>query len=461
MDEPTTKLTDDALRPVTASAELGLHLAWHEEAERVGRAVRVPAREGLELGRGGSAFGPGALDARKISRRHARFTLHRGVPVVEDLGSSNGTQVNGEPLEGPRVLAPGDVVQVGSVLLVVAPVSATRTRAARPEIVGDSPALGEVLRQLASVAPRMTPVLLLGETGVGKELFARELHERSGRRGRLVAVNCGAVADTLLQSELFGHRRGAFSGAQRDREGLVEEARGGTLFLDEIGDASPSLQVQLLRLLQEGEYRPVGEDRVRKADIRVVAATHKDLTVGAADGSFRRDLLARLGRWIVRIPPLRDRRSDVPVLVRTFAARHAGRDLWTDRPLMLRLLLHPWPSNVRELDAVVERLCIEAGDGADRLGAAPWLDDVLGHSLASAGLSAPGSARPAPARTATSPRPYFKGERPTSEELTAALTAAGGRIKAMARELGISRRTAYRWLQDAGIDVDAIRDGGD
>jgi len=223
-----------------------------------------------------------------------------------------------------------------------------------PELIGEAPAWREVVESLPRIAASDLPVLVLGETGTGKELVARGLHALSARaRAAFVAHNCGATPDTLIESELFGHARGAFTGAVADRPGLFDAADRGTLFLDEIGDASGLLQMKLLRALQEGEARRVGETRVRRLDVRVVSATHRGLDEAVAAGGFRADLYYRLNAVHVRLPPLRERGSDVLVLARHFLARAAAAAAAEppeiDAELAARLLRHRWPGNVREL----------------------------------------------------------------------------------------------------------------
>ena len=232
-----------------------------------------------------------------------------------------------------------------------------------PELLGESSAWREVCRALPRVAESDLPVLVLGETGSGKELVARAVHALSERRARaFVAHNCGATPDTLIESELFGHARGAFTGAVADRAGLFEAADQGTLFLDEIGDASALLQMKLLRALQEGEARRVGDTRVRRLDVRVVSATHRGLEDAVGTGAFRADLYYRLNAVRLRLPPLRERGHDVILLARHFIAR-AATACGVEPPAMApslasRLLAYPWPGNVRELENVIERAVV-------------------------------------------------------------------------------------------------------
>jgi len=236
------------------------------------------------------------------------------------------------------------------------------------EIVGRSECLIHVLHDLRQVAPADTTVLIVGETGTGKELFARALHAASGRRDKpMVKVNCAAIPVTLIESEFFGHERGAFTGATHKREGRFALADGGTLFLDEVGELPLDLQSKLLRVLQEGEFEPVGSSRTRKVDVRIVAATNRDLFQSVSQGKFREDLYYRLSVFPMTVPPLRERGDDVLLLAQVFAdqfARRLGRRLEPLSPAMgARLKAYPWPGNVRELQNVIERAVITAREG--------------------------------------------------------------------------------------------------
>ncbi|MFQ5768027.1 MAG: sigma-54-dependent transcriptional regulator, partial [Acidobacteriota bacterium] len=220
-------------------------------------------------------------------------------------------------------------------------------------------AMGKVLERLSRVAPTPASVLMSGESGTGKELLARRIHKESARvRQPFVIIDCGALPDTLLESELFGHRKGSFTSATQDKKGLLEMADGGTAFLDEIGNISTALQTRLLRFLQNGEVRPVGDLRPRKVDVRVIAATNRDLEQATADGSFREDLYYRLKVVTLSVPPLRERLEDLPALVEHFleeASRTVRRPrLRTTPEVMAHLTAYPWPGNVRELKHVIE-----------------------------------------------------------------------------------------------------------
>jgi len=232
-------------------------------------------------------------------------------------------------------------------------------------IIGAAPPMQELYSLIERVAPSDSTVMVQGENGTGKELVARAIHQQSGRRGhRFVVTNCSAFNDNLLDSELFGHKRGAFTGAVADKVGLFETADLGTFFLDEIGDMSPTLQVKVLRVLQEGTFNRVGDAETRKVDVRIIAATNRDLAAMVADGRFREDLFYRVNVINMTLAPLRERKGDVMILVDSFLARH-GRN---SRPKKLapeclqRMLEYPWPGNVRELENEIERLVVLAGE---------------------------------------------------------------------------------------------------
>jgi DNA-binding NtrC family response regulator len=234
-------------------------------------------------------------------------------------------------------------------------------------IVGSAPALTSLLRRLPMTAQTDATVLVTGESGTGKELFARRIHELSRRRDkRFVAVNCGALSDTLLESELFGYKKGAFTDAQRDTPGLAEEANGGTLFLDEIGEVSPAVQVKLLRFLQSKEYKALGSPKPLKADVRIIAATNRDLKQMVAEGTFREDLYYRLNIVPIAVPPLRERKADIPTLAMYFV-NHFRRLYDKDvrgfsQQALAQLQLYAWPGNVRELENRVQQLVVLAAE---------------------------------------------------------------------------------------------------
>ena len=310
--------------------------------------------------------------------------------------------------------------------------------AARRGLIGESPALRALLALLERIAPRDSHVLIEGESGTGKELVARALHRASPRApAPFVAVDCGALPDSLLESELFGHRRGAFTGALADRAGLIEAADGGTLFLDELANASPAFQTRLLRVLQEREVRRVGENRARGVDLRVVAATSGDLRHLIAAGRFRGDLYYRLNVITIDLPPLRHRREDVPPLVEHFLGRACGRHGLAPRRLSeaaLEILCrYPWPGNVRELENVVERLVLLS----------------IGTEIAAADLPGP----LLDALLVTPAEPAGDGASKSGEQrmIELALLASDGDRTRAARAIGWPRTKLYRRLQRYGI----------
>ncbi|NOU26452.1 MAG: sigma-54-dependent Fis family transcriptional regulator [Polyangiaceae bacterium] len=268
------------------------------------------------------------------------------------------------PVSGPDSIAADDAPRRPSY-------PTGRASAATPDeilVVGADRGLRSVMEQVAQVAPTDAPVMLTGETGSGKEVVARLIHARSARaRGPMVRVNCGAIAPELVDSELFGHERGSFTGASQTRLGWFERAHGGTLFLDEVAELSLAAQVRLLRVLQDGELERVGGSKSVRVDVRVVTATHRDLRSLCARGEMREDLFYRLAVFSVEIPPLRERLCDLPALAAHFAERAglrlSGTPLTVARDDLELLLSHPWPGNVRELSAVVERAAI-LGNGA-------------------------------------------------------------------------------------------------
>jgi len=426
-----------------------LTVVHHPNRAFLGARYVLRDGEAVVFGRGAPPFGAGVLDDSRMSRRHVQVARTGPDVQVTDLGSHNGTFVNGERITN-RMLVIGDALAFGGVILLLHYGPVFHDQPHHPTIVGVGAGIARVISQIHRAAPLEVTVLIQGETGVGKELVARALHDASGRRGAFVPVNCGGLSEGVLHSEIFGHERGAFSGAGAARGGLVEAARGGTLLLDEIGDASPSLQASLLRLLEGGEYRAVGSDRVLRSDARIVAATNVPLRHAVEQQRFRQDLHGRLDRFVIHVPPLRDRREDILPLATHFAALMGGADVSVSRPLALAMVAHDWPQNVRELHAVVEQALIEAG-GTGAL----KLTDAMAARLRPTAAAAPAAAGPAP----SAPRRDGPPPRPTAEQLQARLAALGGNIKALASELGIARTTLYRWLKAANIDPDAHRRG--
>ncbi len=309
-------------------------------------------------------------------------------------------------------------------------------------IVGASPVMGRILEMVAVAARTEIPVLILGESGTGKELVARAVHYTGGRAARpFITVNCGAIPETLMEDELFGHVRGAFTGAASDKRGVFEEAEGGTLFLDEIGELYPSCQVKLLRVLQEQEVRRLGDTRSRKVNVRVIAATNRDLGRDMADKRFREDLFHRISVLPVTMPPLRERREDLPLLVDHFLRRfnrELGRSIRGFTPRAIeRLKAHPWPGNVRELENRVKQAMVMAKSEVVDV-------DALALFSGSAG----------------------GGEFPTFRKAKAefernyviqVLQACGGKVAAAARLAGKDRKDFYDLMKKHQVDPAGYR----
>jgi DNA-binding NtrC family response regulator len=320
----------------------------------------VPAQpSALRLESGSCVVGSGSraalvIDSPTVSRAHAELTLVPEGVHVKDLGSRNGTFYMGQRIDS-AVLSPGTRILLGAVALTIeldvdhivdrdAPMQASTFRG----MVGSSPAMLSLFSMISRLDGSLVPCLVLGESGVGKELVVRAIHEGSSlSAGPFVPLNCGAVARDLVASVLFGHRRGAFTGAVDARRGAFAAAHEGTLFLDEIGELPLEVQPALLRALETGEITPVGEDAPRRVRVRVVAATHRDLARLVEEGSFRQDLFYRLAVVTLGVPPLRDRRADIPALARLFARQEGVPDLEDD--VIEELSQRPFPGNVREL----------------------------------------------------------------------------------------------------------------
>jgi transcriptional regulator with PAS, ATPase and Fis domain len=411
------------------------------------------------------------LDDPHVSRHHAVIRVQEdGRYVLSDLGSSNGTFLNDRRVLLPERLAHHDVIRIGGTSITFLhppseiglardadPEDATMSGAVRPQeltVVGTGPAMEAVFRLMTKAAASSIAVLIQGETGTGKELVARAVHAVSARgRGPFLAVNCAALPETLLESQLFGHRRGAFTGADRDRVGLFEAAHGGTIFLDEIGEMPLAMQAKLLRVLQEGEVTPLGDTKARSVDVRVVSASNRDLSTEVSERRFREDVYYRLAAFPIVLPPLRERTEDIPVLAGRFLAaaahRHRKRILDFDPAAMACLVRFPWPGNVRELQNEVQRAVVLAEDG-DRIapthlsprvreaadGVVPEEEDV---SLeASPENGPPGALRGA--------RAAFE-----ARYIADVLRQQGGNVSRTAEVLGLSRMQLHRKLKEYGL----------
>jgi len=389
------------------------------------------------------------IDSPAVSRRHACIRVDGARVRIEDLGSRNATRLNGELLSGEQPLSYGDVVAFGDVLAVleeqpngggvasedeVPPEGLVMEVGERTLLIAD-PVMLHVYTQLRRLAQSPLSVLLVGETGTGKDLAASALHAWSKRyAGPFVSINCAAVPEAIAESELFGHERGAFTGANREKVGLLESASGGTLFLDEIGDLPAPIQPKLLRVLETQRLMPVGSVRERSIDVRVVTATYRDLAEDVRAGRFRRDLYYRLSAALVQVPPLRARHREVPLLARRFlgeACAGLGRPVLKIGDDALELLVaHTWPGNVRELKNVMEYI-------------AALVDGPLSAKDVSTALAKETSVDAAPALPASTPPHDLRAAKEDLERrsIDAALEASGGNKTRAAKMLQMPLRT--------------------
>jgi transcriptional regulator with GAF, ATPase, and Fis domain len=427
-----------------------------------------------------------------VSRQHARFFLQDGRWMLKDLGSRNGTMVDGVYINEIE-LEPGHEIRVGDAIFkfvkegaekcvayrIDGKVAGERRAKAFTDLVGGAQ-MDQIAADIERIAPTELSAVILGETGTGKEVVARGIHRFSGRRGSLQAINCAAIPHNLLESELFGYRRGAFSGADRDKPGLIKLADQGTLFLDEIGDMPLDAQAKLLRVLQSREVFPLGATTPEHVDIRIVCATHRDLYQYVKEGKFRGDLLARLNEHVVRLPPLRDRKEDIYLLARSFCDRYGRPDLEFTFSFLVALLHYDWPFNVRELESCVKRgVALTDGKQLDTVhlpdaisehmkgyGERPRTSVVASAAppiVAPIGMGAP----PAPAGALPAQEAFDAHEAdaqgsarrgpPTEHELRAMLERHRGNIAAVGRELGKERMQIHRWLKKYNIDLAQYR----
>ncbi|HJL16164.1 MAG TPA: sigma 54-interacting transcriptional regulator [Sandaracinaceae bacterium LLY-WYZ-13_1] len=395
-------------------------------------------RKPFVLGRRVEAAGLELSDP-SVSRRHAVLhpTTDGTAATLEDT-SSNGTFVDGERVEGTTPVRDGQVIRLGDSFVLVRVASpAPGEDAPIEDLEGRHPGMRELRRRIAAVAPTDAKVLVVGESGTGKELVARAIHDRSGREGRFVAVNCGAIPETLAESQLFGHVAGAFTGAQGAHEGFVRAAHGGTLFLDEVGELSPTIQPKLLRTIEDATVVPVGSTEPVPVDVRLVAATHRDLLAEVDENRFRGDLYARLAGYLIHTLPLRTRREDILPLLTRFLGEGAPPPA---PDLVQGLLLHPFRFNVRELKEIATQLRID-GAGCEQLPLS-----LVAHRLER--VSQLPEAAAAPPRDGDRPKPAP----PSREEVERLLAEHEGNISRVARALGRSRRQVYRYLEQWGIE---------
>jgi len=387
----------------------------------------------------------------RVSAQHARLYRSDTSWWFEDLGSRNGSKIDGAKVDRAE-LHDGALIEVGSTLLLFR-VSRAPLGLAEDLVVPGEPSSGldtlnpqfeQALDKLERVAASPLPFLLLGETGTGKEVVAQRVHARSGRTGAFVAVNCGALPESLVEALLFGHTRGAFTGAHKDEIGFVRSADGGTLFLDEVADLTLGAQAALLRVLQTGDVTPVGGTTSIRTNLRVVAATHKDLDAMMQAGLFRRDLYARLAGYVQTLPPLRERKEDLGLLISRLLARHTRGALPRLRIEAARALFsYPFPLNVRELEQCLSSALVLADQ-------APIARQHLPERIR--GTSQPDRSSTAPANVGTGSLPVADEDRRVYEALVAALQDSGGNVSATARRMGKARQQIQKWLRRFGVD---------
>jgi transcriptional regulator with PAS, ATPase and Fis domain len=359
---------------------------------------------------------------------------------VRDVGSKNGVSVNGRKIhESP--IAPGDVIRLGDCVGVVASVlhvdGPWLHREIAPGVFGGA-LLSSVLAPVERASVSRLPVVLQGETGTGKEVVARAIHDWSGRPGPFVAINCAALPESLAEAELFGYRRGAFTGATQASEGHFKAADRGTLLLDEVLELPLPLQAKLLRALEENAIVPLGESRPQEIDVRVVCASQAPIAEAVAEGRFRGDLAARLGGLIVDLPALRERHGDVPYLFQELLrAQSGGPPPAVSTELLESLCCHDWPYNVRELNLLVQRMLALHGD-----------ETLLRRSHLPESLRRPASNRRKQGQVAP---------KPTVERLVDALRAHAGNVSRAAASLGMTRQRAYRMLEGNDALLDELR----
>jgi DNA-binding NtrC family response regulator len=447
-------------RPTLRAPRACLRVVHSPDAAAVGRTLDLDAAH--TLGRQGPS---GFADAR-MSREHARLLPRRGLAPaeLEDLESNNGTWVNGTTVTRTP-LRPNDVVAIGETLLVVdqesyddrLPVADERAAGPAPQLeglLGASYVAERLRRSLLTVAASRGPVLLFGETGTGKEVAARALHERGGRAGPWVALNCAAIPTEVAEAELFGHKKGAFTGALADRVGAFASAHGGTLFLDEVAELSPAMQAKLLRALELSEIVPVGSSTAEPVDVRVVAATLH----APESGKLRADLHARLAEWELVLPPLVERRADILLIF-----DHFSGGVRRTPELSEALLTYSWPQNVRELRNLARRVAslVGAGGMADLSHAPATIRQRMDERFGEGGPSlsrdsgAPMARDSAPPRASRPVDPESVG--PGRAALDGALRETRGNLTLVAEKFGVHRQQLYRWLSRLGLDADDYR----
>jgi DNA-binding NtrC family response regulator len=437
------RVTNELQRRASASSRLSILTIGGLHGPGAGTTIDLP-RVGVTVGADESC--EVVLADEAVSARHLTVRPGEQGFDVEDLGSKNGTWLDGARLHKATVPM-GTALRVGQSLLQLLPGEEAvdlppSERTSFGGLIGASPAMRRVYAVLERASAGEASILFGGESGTGKELAARAVHDHSPRReGPFVVFDCGAASETLIESDLFGHLKGAYTGAQGDRPGAFALAHGGTLFLDEIGDLPLSLQPKLLRLLESGEVTPLGARKPERYQVRVVAATHRDLWEEVARGAFRGDLYYRLAVVELQLPPLRARREDIPDLAREFLRRAGAASEGIQGRNLDRLLAYAWPGNVRELRNVITRAVALSAPGTP-LSAMPVL--------------LRGGAGPGEEPLGRADRPFHEAKdalvaRFEREYLSDLVTRAGGNLSEAARLAGLERKYLYKLLEKAGL----------
>ena len=413
--------------------------------------LKMPDGDGMDVLR--------ALRASKSAAPFILMTAYGTVPTAVQAMREGAWDYVTKPFDPDvlrglvlRALRESAVLQNGSAASTAGDSVEARSAESFGQLVGASAPMQSLYHMIERMDPTDATVLVTGETGTGKELVARELHSRSGRAGEtMVAVNCGAIPPSLIESELFGYVRGAFTGATHDRAGLFEEAHRSTLFLDEIGELRFPLQARLTRVLEERAVRRVGDARERRVDVRLIAATHRDLPAMVHDGTFRQDLWYRLNVCVIQLPPLRERREDIPVLAHRFLAVQSARGPRGFTPdAITALMAHSWPGNVRELRSVIERAAIL--EESDLITPSSLPPEVRGRSLSRGGR-------------AVAEMTYREAVDTARDEgvrryLEAVLQSHKGNVTAAAAQAGVERESFHRLLRRHGLRAETWREEG-
>jgi transcriptional regulator with PAS, ATPase and Fis domain len=426
-------------------------------------AHRLPEQGAVVIGRGADDADV-VVDDRSLSRRHAVLEIGPdGALTVGDLGSTNGTRVRGVRIDGPTPILPDEVFSLGHVTCAVEEVAATTPRTT----TSSTPAATAKTRlegMVSLVAASTLSVLLHGETGSGKDVTARAIHQKSSRAAApFLALNCAALPESLLESELFGHEKGAFSGADKVKPGLFESADTGTVFLDEVAEMSPSVQAKLLRVIESRQVQRLGALRPRVIDVRFIAASHKDLQEEVDAGRFREDLYFRINGITITLPPLRERLDELPSIASSLLSTLGPGQALSPRALA-RLMEHRWPGNFRELRTVIERAVVMSA-GSPVIDVQHLVIDRDRRSPAAASAASPATAPPA-SRTTSGPvsttarppnREMSAAELAERERIMTALNDAAGNQTKAAELLGVSRRTLINRIEQ--YDVPRPRKG--